>query len=427
MASNLELLKRLKKIECQDSTGPAITHPLVFDRAEGSRIRDAEGREYLDLCGGFGVTALGHNPPEIRRLLSTYVQTGLDQSSQPQMPPILHGMGDVYPSRTKVEFVENLLAVLPLHFTRVSVALTGAQAVEIALKTAMLATKKTAFLCFHGSYHGVDLGVLPVTSRADFKEPFANWLGQNQVESVPYGCDKALIRSALMRLQKNHDGVAGIIVEPVQGRAGTIFPPAQWLGELRRFADEFRAALIFDEVFTGMGRLGRWTTAEIVPCDLVCFGKALGGGFPLSACVGTEKFMSAWPESAGEAIHTGTFFGHPLSCAAGATTIQAMKNRSIIASVADRGPKFLNHLRTTLSTLPGVKDIRGDGFMFAIECTSTGYGARLMDDLRARGVIALVSGERGHVLALTPAFTITDQEFSAGVGAIKESIIKLFS
>jgi len=401
MQTNREVLDRLLAVECRDSTYPAAQNPLVFARAAGSEIEDVEGRTYIDLCAGFGALPLGHNPPCVRDVMKFWTESPFSQ-------PIEHGMGDVYPSLAKVQLIEQLLSLMPHHLGRVSLALTGSQAVEIALKSAMLATGKSGFIAFKDGYHGVDLGVLPVTSRADFSAPFKAWLGGATVVALDYGASVADVRGAITQLKNHAAGFAGVIVEPAQGRAGVIFPPEGWLGMLLAESHAHQGLLIFDEVFTGLGRLGRWSAAEEVAADLICLGKALGGGFPLSACVGTKNAMDAWPQSSGEAIHTGTFFGHPFTCAVAVATLNEMRALRLPESVLGRGAKVVELLKTYLAGKSSVKDIRGRGMMIAVEFNLDGEGARVMDALRGRGVIALVSGTRGHVLSLTPALTVSE-------------------
>lgn len=403
MDRNDSWLARLKAVECLDATAPVAQPALVMSRAKGSLIFDVEGREYIDLCAGFGVLSLGHNAPVQARVFARHVEAG------DLAPPIVHAMGDVYASDAKVELLERLLNLLPKGLCRAALALTGAQAVELAVKTAMLATKKSGFIVFDGGYHGLDLGLLPLTSRQDFRAPFADFLPRERVATLPFRCDESTLERAFQDLVKQCGGAAAIIVEPIQGRAGVRSAGVEWLKLLRTVADRHGALLIYDEVFTGLGRTGRWTFAEDVPCDLLCLGKALGGGLPLSACVGTRQAMDAWPASTGEALHTGTFFGHPLSCAVASATLQELVESRWPARAKVVGESLLRKLCETLGAHPAVKEIRGEGLMLAIEFKQDGHGALLMDRLRARGIIALVSGERGQTISITPALNIEER------------------
>lgn len=417
METNESWFARLKANECQDATYPAKDPALVFAGGAGSWLFDVEGRAYLDLCAGFGVTALGHNPPEIKSVYSRR----LDSSEFGA--PIVHGMGDVYASSAKIELIEALVAVLPRELSVVSLSLTGGQACETAVKSAMLTTKQSGFIAFEGGYHGVDLGILPLTARHDFSQPFLSWQRQGTVTRLPFGAPIRDIRDAISNLKANGAGFAGIIVEPIQGRAGVRLPPPGWLQSLKEVCLQNSGLLIFDEVFTGLGRTGRLSFASEVPCDLLCLGKALGGGFPISACVGTAAAMSGWPNSVGEALHTGTFFGHPFSCEVAAITLKAIVAQDLPNRAARLGEISRNRLAKHLSDK--IVDVRGAGLMTAIELPNSGDGARAMDRLRAAGVVALASGERGHCLQITPALNIPEDLFDEALCRIEGVIAAL--
>ncbi len=396
---NDSLLKRLKAVECRDSTYAAKEPSLVMATGKGSLVFDADGNEFIDLCAGFGALALGHHPEAHLEIYRTRLGSG--------PAPVNHAMGDVYPSVAKVELIEALAVMLPKELSRIALALTGAQAVELAVKTAILATKRSGFIVFQGGYHGLDLGILPLTTRADFRTPFENYASLDVVEILPFQASPAELSAAADRLTGRGLGLAGILVEPVQGRAGVRPAGTPWLKALRAFADERNALLIYDEVFSGLGRTGKVTQSTEVPADLVCLGKALGGGFPLSACAGTRAAMDAWPESSGEALHTGTFFGHPFSCEIAKATLAELARESLAARALELGEQALSWLQTALSKHPIVKEVRGEGLMLGIEFHESGAGARLMDQLRGRGVIALCAGEKGEVLSITPALNIS--------------------
>jgi 4-aminobutyrate aminotransferase/(S)-3-amino-2-methylpropionate transaminase len=204
----------------------------------------------------------------------------------------------------------------------------------------------------------------------------------------------------------SHVGLAGILVEPLQGRAGVRTPAPEFLGRLQSFSKKKQALFILDEVFTGFGRTGR--LCADVCADLVCFGKAIGGGFPLSACVGRKEVMDAWPVCTSEALHTGTFFGHAFSCSVGALTIESILKEKLAVRARVLGKQVQSYLREQLKDDPRVKEIRGDGLMIGIEFTEAGLGAVLMESLRAQGVIVLPSGPDGRVLSITPALNIPE-------------------
>lgn len=412
---NQTWIDRLKAVECQDSSFLAANPPLVFQTAGGSTVWDADDLPYIDLCAGFGVLALGHAHEVSRGVFKRHAALA-------GQAPLMHAMGDVYPSTKKVELMEALVGLLPPHLTKAALALTGGQAVELAVKTAILATQSTGFIVFQGAYHGLDLGLLPLVSREDFREPFASWQRLGNVVRLEYGCSAEELRACIKQLKDVGVGFAGIIAEPIQGRSGVRIPPKGWLQLLKDQCVAENGLLIFDEIFTGLGRTGRVTFAADVECDLLCLGKALGGGMPLSACVGTEKAMGAWPENHGEAIHTGTFFGHPLSCEMALATLEYMKRENIFERSRIVGAEVLTYLRDVFGQHKAVKDIRGEGLMMAIEFKEDGFGVRLMDALRPKGVIALCSGEKGQCLSITPALTIDRPVLKEAIDRIRATL-----
>lgn len=405
--NNSDLMQRLTAVECHDSTYRPQSSPLVFAKAKGSLVWDAEGKEYIDLCAGFGALPLGHASVALQEVAKDFSD---------ERPMVEHAMGDVYPSVEKILFLEAMKTMLPPKYELGAVALGGGQAVEIALKTAMLYTKNSGFIVFDDAYHGLDLGVLPLTARQDFKEPFKNWLIDGHVARLPYGAARHDLVAAVKQL--SHCGLAAIVAEPIQGRAGVKPPPRGWLSMLADVAHTHKGLLILDEVFTGFGRLGKISTAETIDADMSCFGKAIGGGFPISACFAKKEIMNAWPESTGEAIHTGTFFGHSFSSAVGRRTLLEIQKQNLCARAEDLGQKLKAWLCDAIGHHPLVKDIRGEGLMIGVEFKKPGLAAQLMDDLRARGVIVLPSGNDGATLSITPAINIPEE-------LLKEAITRL--
>jgi 4-aminobutyrate aminotransferase-like enzyme len=404
--SNTDLFKTLVRVEGPNATYRPTSNPIILERGHGSLIWDVEGKRYIDLCAGFGALPFGHSPDFLGEILSRVATS----PSSSEAPLLTHGFSDVYASRAKVEMLEALLSYLPAPLSEghAMFSLSGSQAVETALKTAMLATRGHAFLAFEGAYHGQDMGVLPVTAKDDFRAPFTPWLAGALVHRAPFGCAESRLDQALDQLRATPHRLAGVLVEPVQGRRGCQSAPDGWLARLRHWCDQQKVPLIFDEVFTGMGRCGRRLFAAEVHADLVCLGKGLGGGMPLSAVVGTREMMGAWPVCHEESIHTGTFFGHPLSCLVALRTLEESVRARLDERSRDVGRRFLSHLRASLGSHPDIAEIRGSGLMMAVEFRREGVGAIMMERLRARGVLCIVAGERGECLAITPALNIPE-------------------
>ena len=329
-------LELLRDYESRNVTfvEPDGSWPIVWECAQGVQVWDAEGKKYLDLTAAFGVAAAGHANPNV-------VQAG-----QRQMKRLLHAMGDVHPHElkgklarelSKITFerwsesmnrsnVKSLDRASVQRFNRSTVQRaktifcnSGFEAVEAALKTAVLATGKRGVIAFSGAYHGLGYGALNATHRDYFRSSFRTQLRQFcYFAPFPKREQELAEVESVMRSYFHRHKIGAILIEPIQARGGINIPPPEFLPLLRKLCDEHEALLILDEIYTGFGRTGKWFACEhtkTVP-DLICLGKALTGGFPLSACTGRADVMdNAWPPSSGEAIHTSTFLGHPVGCA----------------------------------------------------------------------------------------------------------------
>jgi 4-aminobutyrate aminotransferase/(S)-3-amino-2-methylpropionate transaminase len=385
------LAARLAKLEC-----PAVTcledGPLVLARAFGSNVWDADGNRYVDLVAGFGASLLGYGEPELTQALAIQAAT------------LSQAMGDVYPADVKVQLLETLARVLPGGLGHAILASSGSEAVEAAIKTALIATGRPALVAFEGAYHGLGLGALDATDGAHFRDPFRARL-PGLTRFVPFGDAEAARRSV------RKGDVGAILVEPIQGRAGIRVPPPGFLRELRRTADEEGCLLIADEVWTGMGRTGHWLAVEaegVLP-DVVALGKGFGGGFPISACVGLPEVMSRWPRSTGEAIHTSTHLGHPLGCAVALRVIEILERDRYLERTRVRGEGLLAGLRRELASSPRVLDVRGRGLLVGVELASAETAREVSRGLLRSGWILLGEGPQGRVLTLSPALNIPDR------------------
>jgi 4-aminobutyrate aminotransferase/(S)-3-amino-2-methylpropionate transaminase len=394
---NEEILLNLSKVECPDSTSWEMIPPLALKSGKGSMVKDIAGKKYIDLIAGFGSLPLGHLSEPFRDVLKT--------SLSDDFAPLTQGLSDLYPTEDKLDLLTQLIKILPHHLVKASLALTGSQAVEAALKTAILYTGKHGFISFKGGYHGVEMGALAVTANPYFANPFKGFVQPNSAIKLPLNCNIKMIEEAISALKEDGRGFAAMIVEPIQGRAGIIPAEKSWLKALKTIADQFSGLVIFDEIFTGLGRTGRLLSTDAVS-HITLLGKALGGGLPLSACVGTEEVMQVWPRCTSEAIHTGTFFGYPLACRTGLATLNIIKNDDFLKTVAAKGRRALDQLKSSLRNKKGIIDIRGDGLFIAIEFEKQGKAVYIAQELRKKGVLVLPSGEKGEVLSLTPALNI---------------------
>jgi len=419
---------RLARVESRNVTYRSERWPIFWEEAAEANVVDTDGNVYVDLTGAFGVALLGHANPAV-------VEAVRGQAGR-----LLHGMGDVHPPAIKLHLLERLNAVAPWPQARTVLASTGAEAVEVALKTAWLATDRPGILAFEGAYHGLTLGALAATSRPHFRGPFEDRLYRG-VAFAPFPAETGEGRSSpegalekiaalLDRGAPNGDAIGTVLVEPVQGRAGVRVAPTGFMAALSDLATEAGALVVADEVMTGLGRCGALFASERVGLrpDLVCIGKALGGGMPLSACIGRPQVMDAWPQSEGEAVHTSTFLGHPAACAAALAVLDVVGADRVPERADMLGLTLFRALRERLDGLDGVGEVRGLGLMLGVELVdasggpAVGAAARLAEAALAEGILVLPSGREGHVVELTPPVCLTDEQAAVAVAVLAEAV-----
>jgi 4-aminobutyrate aminotransferase-like enzyme len=427
MTGTKKTLALLRAYESRNITfiEPDGSWPIVWERARGANVWDADGRKYLDLTAAFGVAAAGHANPQVVR------------AGQRQMEKLLHAMGDVHPHALKARLARELSAVTFERWAKGATGKTifcnsGFEAVEAALKTALLATGRRGVIAFEGGYHGLGYGALNATHREQFRGPFVTQLG-GFVEFAKFPGKPAELKPVarqLKRLFREHY-IGAILVEPIQVRGGIRIPPRNFLPLLRRLCDEHGALLILDEIYTGFGRTGKWFACEhsrAVP-DLICLGKALTGGFPLSACVGRAGLMdAAWPRSTGEAIHTSTFLGHPVGCAMALAQIAELRRLRLPEHSAALGLRLLQELKKHIHNSDFEISIRGLGLTVGVElCLPEHVPATIatlgvIKEMLARGFILLPEGPPANVISFTPPLTITSAQLVSAARALRDVI-----
>lgn len=399
--------------------------PVVLCKADGSRVRDADGNRYIDLTSFFGVATVGHRHPAV--LSALRIQSGR----------LLHGMGDVHPADVKGRFLKDVGRRLPAGDYRAVLSLNGADAVETALKFATAATGRGGVIAFEGSYHGLSAGALEVTHLPAFRAPFEKLLsGRARFVSYPAadGSDAAAVLEAVRRAART-DGpfpVGAVLIEPIQGRGGIRVPPPGFLKDLQVLCTAEGLALVLDEVYTGVGRTGTFLRcdAEGVVPDALCLGKSLGGGVPLSGCWMRPRLADAVHRAGPEAVHTSTYLGHPLGCAAGLGVMRALdrdrlpgKAPAIEAAVRERAERWRQRSGV-------IRDVRGAGAMIGVELQSPagGPGGELAGRVVARalrlGVVLLTEGPGGDVLAFTPPLSIPRQDLDQALSIVERALIE---
>ncbi len=425
--------------------------PIVWQAAQGANVWDVDGNRYLDLTSGFGVAAVGHRHPRVAAAVRR--QTRI----------LLHGLGDVHAHPGRIELAARLAQLAapvlapgrsslpaapetpatpstsskipadagsaepaagpeaegeaPAQEPQVFFATSGAEAVEIALKTALAATGRPGIVAFSPSYHGLTLGALSVTSRPEFRAPFAAHLHPH-VRRLPFGCPPEDLAASLA----GPEGPAGaLIVEPIVGREGVLLPPPGWLAALARLCRQSGTLLIADEILTGFGRTGSLFAcqAENLQPDLLCCGKALGGGLPIAAVLASRRLFSVW-STPGEALHTSTFLANPLSCAAALAVLDVLEARHLPARANRLGNRLAIRLARWPTLYPQVATTRGRGLLWGVELSTQAAAANLVTAARRRGLLLLAGGPTGTVVQLVPPLTITVGQLNHALALLEQ-------
>lgn len=380
---------RATTINIEESHTPPVYHRrgLVAARGRGSLLWDVDGKEYIDCMAGFGASIVGHAHPKV-------VKAIIDQS---QLLTACHS--SLY-NESRAGLIDRLLKVVPTSLDRIFLSNSGAEAVECALKVARRFTGKPGVVAMMRSFHGKTFGALSVTFNAKYRTPFQPLL--EKVEFVPFGrIDK--VAAAI------GPETGAVIVEPVQGEGGVHVAPDGYLKELRDLTKDKKVLLILDEIQTGMARTGRMFAFEhwgVVP-DLLCLGKALGSGLPISATLGSEEVMASL--KMGE--HSTTFGGNPLSCAAASATLETILEERLWERAALLGGVLREGLEGLKDQLSVVREVRGLGLMVGVEMRFDVLN--IMNRLFERGVVILNAGV--NVLRFLPPAVITETQIKTVV------------
>jgi len=383
---------------CQTSPSPL---GLVVTRAAGSTVWDASGRAYLDLLAGMGVANVGHTHPEV--VAAVRVQ------AERYLHVLVYGELVLEP---QVRLAARLAALLPDPLDVVYFCSTGAEAIEGALKTARKLTRRPRFVAFEGGFHGDTFGALSVGGNPLYRRPFEPLLPE--VTLLPFGDAGAL--GAI------DERTAAVVVEPIQAEGGVRIPGDGFLPALRRRCDETGALLFLDEVVTGVGRTGRFLAAEhcgVVP-DLLVLAKALGGGLPLGAFVGSRRVMATLADDPPLA-HVTTFGGHPLSCAAGLAALEILVRDRLAERAATLGRRLLAALGALVGR-GGLSAVRGRGLLIGLEFQRAADCAGFARRALGRGLILNWTLHDDTVVRLAPPLTLDDAEAQRAVDAITRAL-----
>jgi putrescine aminotransferase len=392
-----------------------------FVRAEGTRVWDSEGNEYLDFLGGYGSLNVGHNNPHVIRALERV--KNLPNIIQANIPTIaaalLHNLAQITPGKLKRSFLCN----------------SGAEAVEGALKLARAATGRKTFIYCRNSFHGKSFGALSVTGREKYRNSFEPLLPE--CVEVPFGD-----AGALKRALREHEAAA-FIVEPIQGEGGINVPPAGYLVEAARACREAKTLFIADEIQTGLGRTGAMFACqhENVEPDIMCLAKSLGGGImPIGAFITTDDI---WHKAYGSVekatLHTSTFGGNTWAAAAGIAALEVLLKENLPAAAAEKGAYFMAQLKELKRKYPLIRDVRGRGLLTGIEFAQPGGLANmatmgLASKLSTEYLGSMVAGEllnrhriitaytlnNPNVIRLEPPLTVGKEELDYVLNALED-------
>jgi putrescine aminotransferase len=374
----------------------AVTEAGQFAALEwsgrGSILTDLLGREYIDCLGGFGIFSSGVNHPRILRAVACQMER-MALNSQELLEPWRAGLARL------------LAMATPGDLANAFFINNGTDAIEGAIKLARLYTRRDLFVSTLGGFHGKSMGSLSLMGKASFREPFAG--GLQDVRFVPYG-DADALEAELHKAEQVGTPVAGFVVEPVQGEAGGVVPPEDYLPRARELCTAYGALLIADEIQTGMGRTGAlWGVdhTSTVP-DIMCLGKSIGGGvMPLSAFIAPPEIWEVMIPN--PIIHSTTFGGNPMACAAGIAAIQVTLEEDLPGQAAAKGDFLLRQLGALQAKYPQVlTDVHGKGLLIGMEFPTDETGFRCAAGLFKRGVLAAGTYSKARTIRIEPALGI---------------------
>ena len=356
--------------------------PVTVEKGLGAHVWDTNGKEYIDCMGGYGVALLGHQNKRVTEALKS------------QLDKIITVHSSLY-NKTREEFLENLFKVAPKKLSQVHLNNSGAEAIEAAMKFARKFTGKPEMVAMNGSYHGKSLGALSITFNPKYRKSFKPLV--EKVSFSPFG-DIEKLRETV------NDQTAFVILEPIQGESGIHVAPDGFLQDVRKLCDEKGILLIFDEIQAGLGRTGKmwahqhWETEP----DILCLAKGIAGGVPMGATLVRPDILACI--SKGE--HSSTFGGNPLSCAAGAATMQALTQDKLVENSANMGKLFRQGLEQLKEKHSVIREVRGKGLMIGVELK---FEVRdiLMEGIE-KGLLLLYSGR--NILRLLPPLVITEED-----------------
>jgi len=403
-------------------------YPFVMDHGKGVEVWDADGKRYLDFAAGIAVNSTGHSHPEVVAAITEQAQK------------FIHISSDFYHEKW-IQLAEKLDEISPFHLPAISfMANSGSEAVESALKLAKYHTERSQFIAFLGGFHGRTAGSLTMTAskliyhrsfyplmngvtHVPFPNPYRPLLQMNEGENAGDAVIRYMEEVVFHKLVPPTE-VAGILIEPVQGEGGYIYPPDDFLPALRQLCDKYEILLIADEVQSGMGRTGKWWAVDHydVEPDILCIAKGIASGVPMGVMTAKAELMT-WPSGS----HGNTFGGNPLACAAALKTIELIETQ-YLANTQKMGELALEILRDLQKEHASIGDVRGKGLMIGIEFVEDKDTKKPAVDLRneivdlcfSKGLLTLGCGD--STIRITPPLCVSEQEIREGLEIFAASI-----
>jgi 4-aminobutyrate aminotransferase/(S)-3-amino-2-methylpropionate transaminase len=402
----------------------ALLAGIAVKEARGSAVTDVDGNTLIDIIGGIGVNALGHSHP------------GYVQAIQAQLEKASVGS---FTSEARVKLFERLAEHrLSPSLHRAQLYSSGAEAVESALRLAKSYTGKYEFVSFSGGFHGKTMGVLSLMG-SDFKNGFGPMVPGSHI--APYAdcyrcplklnydsCGLACVEATRRQIKQDSSGnVAALLVEPMQGTAGNVIPPKEFLPAVKEVAREFDALLIVDEMITGFGRTGKYWGSDHsgVEPDIITLGKQFGGGFPISAILSKDEIVRSrpWSDPSGSSSSYG---GNPLAAIAADACLRIIDEEGLVENSRRVGEYFLKKMEDWVDRYPFIGDVRGAGLFIGMDLVrdkatkeplSTAVCQRIFQECLKRGLLAMTYT---HRVRIQPAMTIDEGTVDSATAILAE-------
>ncbi len=378
---------------------------------EGSVFRDTHGVEFIDCLGGFGVYMLGHRNPRVLEVVAAQMNRYA-----------LHSQELVEPLRGYLSKLVALITPGDLQYSFITNG--GAEAIEMALKLARLATGKTYFISTVDGFHGKSMGAVSATGKAVYRKPYLPLVPGFQ--HVEYG-DAEAVEKAIRNLIAVGETVAGVIVEPIQGEAGIILPPPDYLPKLREICDRYEVCLITDEIQTGMGRTGSlWAVnhSDVVP-DILVMGKAFGGGvMPITGIAARPHLWEKMLENPW-VLGSPTFGGNPLSCSAAIAAINYTLEWDIPEMAKEKGNYIIGKLNELKAKYPLLKDVRGKGLLIGMEFEDDEVGFALAKSMFDQRVLVAGTLNNSRVIRIEPPAIISMEQIDTVLTCLEKTLKEL--